>query len=258
VFDPEAKERRDYVLDAWADVAVTCAFVLGTLLVAALRSLLKDESRLETITINTFEVGFMIAVINHVLGILWNRTYLGKILRWLFGRQRPRPPGEGGDPGRAAREIGRRSPFQGRSPFRPPASGDELRRLEMRLPIPQRGRFATVYPQAGGALRRSIRSFYIAVAGAIGCFAYLLFTTSSPEAQSANGVGIATEAVGVGIGSAGLTGMMALSLHAYSSNLAGAAPSMRRFIWLLSLPAALVIAAAKRVGIVPKDRLRRK
>ena len=80
-------ERRDYIFDAWADVAVTLALATATVIARALEYEAKHLNVWVRISLLSLEIGSALAVVDHVSKMLWYRTLIGSLCRrfwsWL-------------------------------------------------------------------------------------------------------------------------------------------------------------------------------
>lgn len=174
--DEAAKERREYVLDAWADVLVTTAFVIATLLVTALGHRVRHPSVVQHIALWAFEVGFTVAVVNHVLRMLWYRTVVGPLCKKIY---RSRPKRRGGAGGRRRMDRRREAPNTDHQPPLPDVAAAVG-------PSADGGfRFALVHPAPGGAGARAAESFVLGFVGGVLTVVYLTLTRAGGEGLGA-------------------------------------------------------------------------
>lgn len=156
--DDATEERRDYIKDAWADVAVTLAFVAASLFVAYLDSRIHHQSTLTRITVTSFEFGFAVAVINHVVLILWNRTVLGKLGRHLLARRRAkRNKPDGGVPS-TGKQISDSLPNS---------------RSAQEGAVDMTSSRSLLAPRPGGAGKRAVISLTLAVLATLACSVFV-------------------------------------------------------------------------------------
>ena len=94
-------ERRQYVLDACADVAVTLLFLGSEVGFSIFDKHVRSQAEITKLTIGAFQIGFAVAVVSHVCRILWHRTFVGlwcrKLGGWYRNRKNLIDPNDGDD-----------------------------------------------------------------------------------------------------------------------------------------------------------------
>jgi hypothetical protein len=145
-----ADQRNQYVFDAWADVLVTIAFATGELVTSGVDALVHHENGIERVTLVALEIGFAVMVINHLVMLIWYRTFVGSLVRqWLASRKEK----GGGGPGAGAA---------------PPGGGDS------ETPLPR--------PEPGHALDRALVSGGLGLGAAL--FAALVLGLSGGDTSN--------------------------------------------------------------------------
>jgi hypothetical protein len=159
--DPAARERRNYVRDAWGDVGVTAAFATGLAIATAIHRFLEDPSFLAATTLWTFEFGFAAVVIDHVAKQVWYRTFFGSAIRaaWKWFSTRNKGGGGGHDSG----DSGRHS-----TPDKPShqSAGGETTSYSV-----------LNHPPAGTVWPRALNSIYFGCAAAVLFLLWTLFSS---------------------------------------------------------------------------------
>lgn len=88
-----------YLRAAWTDVGVALALVAGTIVTHLGFEAIKNPGAFAQTSDYILEIGFTAAVADHVAKLLWYRTFLGSLVRYLWRqiqrRNRGGPDGEG-------------------------------------------------------------------------------------------------------------------------------------------------------------------
>jgi len=159
-------ERRNLVLDALADVLITCFFLTSELVVEVYKRNVGDLSTLGDVTLTSFQVGSAVAAISHVVKIVWQRSFIGPLCQAVarlvarLWRRRRKPPNQDDEDS------------HGDLPRPPAAKDEEQARPAVLKPGP--ANFGLLHPEPGHAIARAQHSAELGLVGGFLTACYLV------------------------------------------------------------------------------------